>query len=194
MAATDQSLLQLSTRLSVLIRDPTNSTWSQIEVGEALAEAVDNDQWLLQKRRDTTLTSIAGQSIYPLPSGFVSVDEMAIDFYNDGFGLPIDRTSWDTDDDNIYFQRRVKNLPAGHTLIITGLYKLTSTDVIPPRYQNYVLHLAAISLLEMLTFSKTGKFLKNDTTMAEIMQAIGYHTARTQTLREQFSNRNITEL
>src|ERR1039458_2618573 len=103
MAATDQSIAQLTARLATLVRDPTNSTWLVSEFTEAMTEAVDNDQWLLIKSRDTSLTSIAQQVEYTFPSGFVSLDELALDFYDDGYGLPLDRTSWESDDGAFYF-------------------------------------------------------------------------------------------
>lgn len=190
----DLSLSQLKTRLRKMVRDVAATTWTDDEVTEAMTQALDNDQYVLQKTRDTSLETTARQVTYPLPDGFMSVDSISIDWYEDGFGLKLDRTSWEIDDTNIYFNRRIMNLPDGKPLILWGMKKLSSTDLIPDRYQNYILHLASISLLEDLTFSKTGKFLKNDTTMGEIMQALQYHNARVQDLRKQFLNRNETPL
>lgn len=190
----DLSSTQLKTRLRKIVRDVAATTWNDAEVTEAMTQAIDNDQYITQRTRDTSLTSVANQVNYTLPDGFVSVDALALDLYDNGYGLPLDRTSWEADDSTIYFNRRLRGLPAGHSLILWGLKKLGSTDLIPDRYQNYVLHLAAVSLLEDLIFSKTGKFLKNDTNMAELMQALSYNMRRVEQFRIQFSNRSFTDL
>lgn len=185
---------QLKTRLRKIVRDVAETTWTDDEINEAMIQAVDNDQYITQRTRDTSLTTAANTVSYTLPDGFISVDSLAIDLNDDGFGFTVDRTSWEMDDTSIYFNRRARSLPAGHDIILWGQKKLNSTDLIPDRYQNYILHLAAISLLEDLTFSKTGKFLKNDTNMAELMQALGYHTARVEKMRNQFNTRSFTDL
>lgn len=188
------SISQLKTRLKRKARDTGLTTYTDDEMTDALTEAIDNDAYLLQKTRDTSLTTVARQVQYALPDGFQSVDSISFDYYDDGFGLPLDRTSWETDDTNLYFNRRVMNIAAGHGLVIWGQKKLTNSDLIPDRYQNYVIHLAMVALLEDLVSSKAGRFLKNDTTMGELMAAIQYHNARVAALRKSFLNRAETYL
>lgn len=190
----DLSLAQLATRLKTVIRDVPLTTWTSDEIDEALEQAVENDHYVAIRTRDDSLVTEANKTSYDLPENFLSLDRLEIDYDESGFNYPLDRTGWEMDDTTIYLTRGLKGLPAGKTLVCWGLKKLTSTDLIPPRYQNYVLHLAAISLLENLMFSKTGKFLKNDTTMSEIIQAIEYNAKRVAELQRQFANRNETEL
>jgi hypothetical protein len=59
-----------------------------------------------------------------------------------------------------------------YTLYIKGRYKLTTTDSLTTdNLCNYVISLAAYLLLKRLSYKMTLLFLKNDTSMADIINA-----------------------
>lgn len=59
-----------------------------------------------------------------------------------------------------------------YTLYIKGRYKLATTDSLTTEnICNYVISLAAYMLLKRLSYKMTFQFLKNDTTMSDIINA-----------------------
>lgn len=59
-----------------------------------------------------------------------------------------------------------------YTLYIKGRVKLTTSDDLPTENLiNYVISLAAYTLLKRLSYKHTFQFLKNDTSMADIINA-----------------------
>jgi hypothetical protein len=85
----------------------------------------------------------------------------------------IDRRLYKIINGTIYFVDDVTRwLDDTYTLYIKGRYKLATTDSLTTdNLVNYVISLAAYLLLKRLSYKMTLLFLKNDTTMGDIINA-----------------------
>jgi hypothetical protein len=170
-------------RLNIWLKDSDDFTFTPAEKQESLNTAID-DPHVYINTRDTSLTVIVSTPSYPLPSGWTGLHNVAVDFYGDGTDINLDRSSWKLVDGNIYFRRdKVLNLPVGKSLILYGKKKLSSFDIIPNFLQEYVLNMAASNTLSLLRAAKTNRFIRNETTMGEMLQAGAQYQGRAQMLK-----------
>lgn len=160
------------TELSTLLGDTLNQI-SADRLTQAIKQAW-NDQWVCKPVFDTTsLTYVAGTYQYAVPSSMTTVD--AIYLQRDTTVPPeeIGSELWEVVDGDIIFSKRTYFvIPGGWALQLRGKYKLTASDSIDASdyaLQNYVVNLAAWIALRQLGFSRVMAFLKNDTSMSELV-------------------------
>lgn len=189
----DRSLSQLKTRLNTRLRDTGNLTFTSAEKDEMLIEAI-ADPYVYIADRDTSLTTVDSQSVYPMPDGFDDIYEIGIDINADGYVSPIPRSEYDVLNGNLIFASSSKTLTAGKTLHIYGKRKLTTTDIFPDKVQEYILSLAIVGAFEMLKTSLTTRFVKNDMTMTDIVKSIQTHEQRAEKYRRSLINQHLTTL
>lgn len=182
----------LKTRLNTWLRDAQNLTFTDAEKTEILTEAI-NDPFVASIVRDTSITIVAGTYTYNVPTGIDAFFELGYDKNGDGLFHVIPREYYDVINGVIYLS--IKSLPAGRSLIVVGKNKLTtaSTDY-PARVQEYILHLAMVGAFEMLKTSLTTRFVKNDMTMADIINSINTHKQRAEELRRTITNQRLVTL
>lgn len=164
----------LKSRLNVELGDTSNLTFSSAEKDRFLETAI-NDAHVLVIGDDRSLTTVANQSEYDIPSDMTRVQEVAIDAYGDGYYDPVSKSAWKQTETKLAFVRAYKGIAAGKTILLRGIKKLAKTDLIPDRAQDYVLELAIIRALKFLSTRLATRFLKNDMTMAELLSAISEH-------------------
>ena len=173
MASVTQSALL--GRLRTILRDPNDKTFTLVEKQEALKQSIDDDPFVFTIERDDSTVIVSGTTSYDLVSGYQELFQLMVDKFNDGFPIPISPAGYRVINGTIWIERNHRNLPDGKKLIQVGKKKLTAGNPIPDYLAGYILHTAAAYLLELLISDKTGRFLKNDTSMAEIMGAINNH-------------------
>lgn len=183
------SLAQMLTRLNTKLSDSLDKTFTSSEKDEFLVSAY-NDANVFIIDRDTSLTTIAGQTNYTLPSGFTEPTDIYIDWSGDGVGTELDRSTYDVINGVIYFQN-IRTLASGKTLIIFGKNKLDTTDNLPDFLQDYVLTLAQIEAYEFMKNKYSTRFLKNDISMGELVTSLNQLEQKAQSLRKNLNNRRV---
>jgi hypothetical protein len=158
--------------LDTILGDSGDITFSPAEKNRALTKAW-NDSYVVTDGWDTSLTYTQGIYQYPLPASMTSLMDIYISpsGATQPFPEPIDGDMWELVSGKIQFNQRADNtIPNGYTLYLKGRYKLQTTDTIDdPTMQEYVLALAGFNTLTMLGYKKANLFVKNDTTMAELI-------------------------
>lgn len=182
---------QLKTRLAVMLRDASNKVYTDAEKEEALKEAIDDDAFVYVVERDNLTTTVNAQVQYDLPDGWDEVMEIRLDVDDKGWGALLDPMYYDVINRVVYF---TTNLPNPHKLIFIGKRKLYTNDTFPEYLHSYILHMAAANCMEYLLSDKTGRFLKNDTSFAEITGAIGGHRSAAMRAQRTLPNRNALVL
>lgn len=167
------------TTLDTILGDSEDVTFSSSEKTRAMTRAWD-DAYVVAPAWDTSLTYSTGTYRYSLPATISSVQDIYISPVGSSspFPEPIDSSLWEAIDDevssidrDVRFTWRADNIiPDGSTLYIKGRYKIRTSDSISnPVMQEYVLALAGVYTLTMLTHKKANLFTKNDVTMSELI-------------------------
>lgn len=162
----------LKTELNIRLGDTDNFTFTSEEKTSALTEAI-NDENVVKTVWDTSLTFDTSTYQYARPATLTTVDDISIktSTSNTDFPASIASSMWSMVGSNIQFQTIASGtIPDGYTLYLRGKYKYTVSDTITEKnLQEFVLNAAQLNCLKMLGVKKALKFLKNDTTMAEIV-------------------------
>lgn len=161
------------TTLDTILGDSADVTFTNAEKTRALTRAW-NDQYVTIVVWDTSLTYTTGTYQYTIPIATMSTVK---DIYLSPTGAskpmpePIDGGLWEVVAGKIQFNAQAdRTIPTGYTLYLKGNYKLTTDDTLDDvGLQEYVLALAGVNTLTLLGFKKANLFVKNDTTMAELI-------------------------
>ena len=157
--------------LNIILGDSGDVTFTNEEKERALKKAW-NDPYVVKTVWDTSLSFTSGTYQYEIPSTMTTVKDIAISRSNSAtdFPQPIDSDLWDVVDGQIQFANNYI-VPTGYTFYVKGVYKLDwNFDTLDtPSMQEYVLSNAGYQTLTLLTHKKANLFLKNDTTMGELI-------------------------
>lgn len=160
--------------LNITLGDDANATFTPEEKAQALKKAW-NDSYVVDYVTDTSLTFVTGTRNYAKPSGFTVVTEIGLspsNSLNSSFVSAIANDLWETQGSNIIFKNNANGvIPGGYVLYVKGKKKLNwATDTLDsPSLQEYVKALAGYNTLSLLGHKKANLFLKNDTSMAELI-------------------------
>jgi hypothetical protein len=158
--------------LDTILDDNGDVTFTSVEKTRALTKAF-NDPFVVNPFWDSSLTYTQGTYQYALPLTLSTLQDIYISpsGSTQPFPSPIDSDMWELVNGNIQFRQRADYLiPNTYVLYLKGYYKLKSTDTITdPNMQEYVLALAGFNTLTMLGHKKANLFVKNDTTMPELI-------------------------
>lgn len=180
-------------RFNTRMRDTTDRTFTSSEKTEFYASALD-DQYTTVVARDTSLTTVANQAAYTIPTGFNdNITDFGYDVNGDGFPYYLDRDSFDVVNGTITLDREHRGLPTGKTIHLVGMQKLTTTDSLPDYLVPYVLELMSIEAFETLKSGLTTRFLKNDITMSEIIASISTHERKAASYRSNLANKRSVQ-
>jgi len=182
-----QTYAQLLTRLNTLLSDSTDKTFTSTEKGEFLTNAF-NDPSVYSVQRDVSLTTVANQYNYTVPTGYSDITDIFIDIDADGIGTKVARNTYDIINGVIYFSN-IRTLPASKTIILFGKKKLTTSDNIPDMLQEYVLVLAQIEAYRFMKNKYATRFLKNDVSMSELIASLTDLERKAESLRKNLLNR-----
>jgi hypothetical protein len=182
---------EMLARLDIWLDDADDFAFTDAQKAEGYNSVVNDDPYVYKIVTDTTLTTAANTPTYTPATAYDGILRISIDVNGDGYPIPVDRSAWDYVDGTIRFNYLYKGLPASKTIHLKAKKKLDAdTDSIPTNLQGYVLHRATANMLGILTSRKTGRFLRNDTTMGEILQKKSDHEAHAAQLAKRLSNRH----
>lgn len=160
------------TTLNIILGDTGDTTFTSTEKNRALTKAF-NDPYVIKDVWDTSLTYTQGTYQYPLPATLSTLQDIYVapSGSTQPYPSPIDSNMWELVAGNIQFRQRTDyTIPNGYVLYLKGHYQIKSTDTITdPNMQEYVLSLAGYNTLTMLGHKKANLFVKNDTTMGELI-------------------------
>lgn len=162
----------LKITLNIRLGDTDNFTFTDEEKTEVLNEAIDDDL-VVSPRWDTSLVFHTSTYQYARPATINVIQDIYIRTSNstDTEPVKIDSSLWEVVGTNLQFKNGANNIiPEGYTLYLKGKYKYATSDTITEtNMQEYVLNLAQLNCLNMLGVKKALKFIKNDTSMSEII-------------------------
>lgn len=164
---------ETKTELNITLGDTDNVTFTPEEKIRALQKAW-NDSYVVKIVWDSTLTFNSTVATYTVPTSIDTVKGIYISNSNSSSDNPdpIDAGLWSVIDGSIHFSALAgRTIPTGYTLYIKGGKKYDyATDTLPTvNLQEYVIALAGYNTLGLLGFKKANLFLKNDTSMGELI-------------------------
>jgi len=160
-------------QMNITLDDTEDVTFSPERKARSMQKAW-KDAYVVKKVWDETLTFTQGVFSYAIPVSMTTVTDISLSPSNSNSDAPtyISQDLWEVVDGNIRFKNRANSIiPTGYTLYLQGNYKYDYTaDTLPTdALQEYVIALGAYNTLTMLTYSKVNLFLKNDTTLSELI-------------------------
>lgn len=161
---------QLLAKLNIRLGDTDNFAFTTEEKEEALNEAF-NDEHVVGTVWDSSLSFTHGTFQYARPSGIDVVTDIYIKPDNsEDEPEKIASDLWEVVGSNIHFKAGAKVIPEGYTLYVKGRTKYDVDDTITEtRLQEFILNMAQLHCLNMYGTKKALKFIKNDTSMSEII-------------------------
>lgn len=182
---------QMLARLDIWLDDADNFAFTPAQKAEGYNTVLNNDPLVYKIVVDTTLSTIANTSTYVPATAYDAILQVQIDANGDAFPLPMDRSGWEYINGQLIFNYRYRSLIAGKTMYLTAKQKLDADiDSVPVNLQAYVLHRATANMLTILSSRKIGRFLRNGTTLSELLQNQAYHEAQAMMLAKKLSNRH----
>lgn len=165
-----EALAELNTTLG----DSANITFSVDEKTRALKKAWNDSYVVKTVWDDDSLVYSQGTYQYKLPDTITALSDIYVSVpgSNQPMPEPISSDLYDVVDGNIQFGPKADNLLMdGTPLYLKGRYKLDyDTDTLDTvNLQEYVLALAGVNTLSLLAHKKANLFVKNDTTMGELI-------------------------
>lgn len=161
------------TQLNLLTSQTANFTFTDDEITQALQTAW-NDTYVVNQVWDDTTSFVTGTWQYPIPATVTTVNDLYFKRTTSDFPERISPELYEIVNGNIQFTVFTPNwINDTYTLYIKGYYKLTTSDSLSTTNQiNYVINLAAETLLNQLLLKKTFVFLTNDTSVGDISAAL----------------------
>jgi hypothetical protein len=158
--------------LNTQLGDTDDFTFTPEEKTRALTEAF-NDSSVVKVIWSSATTFDASTYQYAIPGTMDTVKDIYISTSNSTSDEPekISANLWEVVGANIQFRNGANStIPQGYTLYIKGNYKYTISDTVAEtKLQEYILSLAQLRCLKSLGNKKLNRFLKNDTSIAEIV-------------------------
>lgn len=159
--------------LNITLGDTENVTFTPEEKTRALRKAW-NDSYVVDTVFDDTGSFTAGTYNYALPAGMTTISDVFISPSNSTSNAPttIDSNYYEVSGGNLRFRNDASvYTSSGYGYTVKGYKKLDpdSDTLDTPNLQEYVIALAGFNTLTALGFKKANLFLKNDTTMAELI-------------------------
>lgn len=155
--------------LNIDLKDTDNFTFTTEEKQRALTEAW-NDPYNVGQVWDETTTYSTSTYRYTIPTG---IDYMKGLYYkptSTSFPIPVSSEAYEVVNGEFIISPDYQyTFTDGTTLVVRGVVQKTTSDSLAADRQEYVLKLAHLYSLRRLGGQKVNKFLKNDTSMAEII-------------------------
>jgi hypothetical protein len=161
------------TELDLILGDAANTTFSAAEKSRALTKAWNDSYVVIPVWDDSSLTYTTGVYQYALPGTVTALQDIYLSPTGSSrpFPDPISNDYWTLVAGNIQFHQKADYIiPNGYVLYLKGRYKLDPSDTLDTvNLQEYVLALAGANTLTLLAHKKANLFIKNDTTMGELI-------------------------
>lgn len=157
------------TNLNIDLNDTDNFTFTTEEKQRALTEAW-NDPYNTSAVWDETTTYDQSTYSYVVPTGIDTVKGLYYKADSTEFPTPVPSEAYEVVNGYIKISPEYRYIFAqGSTIVTKGAKQLTTSDSLAADRQEYVLKLAHYNTLRRLGAQKANKFLKNDTSMAEVV-------------------------
>lgn len=158
---------------NITLGDSDDVTFTPEEKARAMQRAW-KDSYVVNRVVDSTLTFSQDTSDYNIPATLTTVTDIALSPSNSSADFPqnIPQDLWEVVNGVIKFKNGANNIiPDGYTLYLKGNYHYDYTaDTLPSNnLQEYVVALGSYNTLSQLMYKKANLFLKNDTTMSELI-------------------------
>lgn len=182
---------QLIEMLNRELNDYDNFTFSPEEKTYAIERAIADED--VYSNLDITLP-VTGLRDYALDERVQAVYDIGLD-KGDGFEGFVGSRFWRhrTGDNTLVIDRAGKGITSG-SFVAQVAWKYQDTDNIPSYLVEYVLQLALMKIGDILSQTKVNRFLKNDTTMSELMAKINEATTRSNQLRTKIRHNESVRL
>lgn len=156
--------------LNIALGDTASVTFTAEEKTRALTKAW-RDAYVVTPVRDSSLVYASTTSSYTIPSTVTTVKDMYVITDSSLPEQPVDAGLFRVEDRTIRFSPNApQHIPDGATIVIYGNYKPTISDSIDSdKMMEYIVALAGYETLTLLGYKKANLFLKNDTTMGELI-------------------------
>lgn len=180
--------------LNLMLSDVSNFALSNDEKTQNLTTAF-KDQYAISEVWDSTsMVFSIGVYQYPVPTDMDAVWDIYLERSQDLNPEPISTDLWEQVDGNIqFFPSAQWKIPDQFQLFVKGGHKNTITDTITDEaVQNYILSLAGWICLRNLAYTKLLSFLRNDSTIADIINLRKEMRADVQEYRNQLQTRFIS--
>lgn len=163
---------QALVQLALLTSQTANFTFTSDELTQALQTAW-NDTYVCNSVWDSSTSFVVGTWQYALPAAVTVVQDLYYTRTTTDYPERISPELYEIVNGKIQFTVFTPNwINDTNTIYIKGRYKLATTDnLTTDALVNYVISLAAYILLKQLVYKHTLLFLKNDTSMADIINA-----------------------
>jgi hypothetical protein len=180
--------------LNLMLGDTNNFALS-VDEKTANLEAAYNDQYAITEVWDSSSVVFSVSSYqYPVPTTMTVVWEIYLERDSDLNPEPIATELWEQIAGQIQFTPRSQwRIPDQSQLFIKGGYKVTINDTVSDvGLQNYILAVACWNCLRNLAFTKLLSFLRNDSTIPDILNLKKDARADMQEYRNQLQTRFIS--
>ena len=181
------------TQLNLMLGDSNNFALSTDQKSQNLTAAF-NDNWAVTVAWDNSLTFSISQYQYAIPPTITNVTDIYLERDVSQFPEAISRELWEVVQGNIQFNNMAHwTIPDTYPLWLKGYYKIQTTDTITDvRLQQYILSLAGWFCLRNLTYTKLNSFLRNDTTIQELIASRTEMMRDITTFRQQLAHADFT--
>lgn len=161
------------TQLKLFTSQTANFTFTDDEITQALQTAW-IDTYVVKPVWDTSVTFTSATWQYPIPATVSVVKDLYYTRTTTDYPERISPDLYEIVNGNIQFiENTQKWLADTYTIYIKGSYKLSTSDSLTTvELINYVINLAAELLLNNLVLKRTFVFLKNDTSMSDIVNSL----------------------
>jgi hypothetical protein len=161
------------TQLKLLTSQGNNFAFTDDELTQALTEAW-NDTNVGRKVTDSSVSFVMGTFTYSKPATLDTISAIWVQYATGEPKRKLDRHlyTFPTDGTFEFIDDSRRWLQDNLTLYLVGRHKLTTDDSLDTTaLVNYVLNWAAFLLLNRLALKYAFSFLKNDTSMSDILNA-----------------------
>lgn len=181
---------ELLAEVNITLGDTTNVTFTPEEKRRALTKAF-KDQYVVQDVWDATGIFDNTNYLLTIPTGMTTITDIGIKPSTSAFPVSVESTYWDVVDGNIHWSEDARNgITNGTTLYALGRKKLTVDDIVTDEaVQEYIIALTSLNTLTLLGYKKANLFLKNDTTMGELIALKRELQADVREMRNRFAKR-----
>ncbi len=155
--------------LNIDLNDTDNFTFTAEEKTRALEEAW-RDAYNTASVWDETTTYSTSTYSYAIPASIKVVKGLYYKEASTSFPTPIGSDAWELVNGYVKISPEYQYTFAdGSTLVFKGTKQVATTDSLAEDRIEYILKLAHLNTLRRLGAQKANRFLKNDTSMAEII-------------------------
>lgn len=165
-------LADFITQLNISLSNTAGFAFNNDEITRILENAY-NDKYACLPVWDDSLNFDITQYQYQLPGTLTTVSAVYIERTSTNLPVEISANLWEVVNGQLQFSdRAAQSIPNGFQLFLRGKYKVTTDDGIDDvGLQEYILALAAYNALQLLLLKKINVFLRNDTTVSDIIAA-----------------------